>query len=326
VPDLLNVSNLSVTFDTARGSVPAVRDVSLRIAAGEILGLVGESGSGKSAAALAILRILDPSARIGGDVHFNGRNLVTLPENEMRRVRGSGISMIFQEPMTALNPVMKIGDQIAEAVLAHHRLSGRAARAAALDMLKQVAISEPDRRMNQYPHHLSGGMRQRVIIAMALVAPFYAGNPAVLVADEPTTALDVTIQAQILALLKQLRDRLGLAILLITHDLGVVAETADRVAVMYAGRIVESGPVATVFRAPSHPYTRGLLRVAPTLETLRHGRLPVIPGAAPNPGDPLPGCAFEPRCDVRIPACAAGVPDLVQAGADRESRCLLANA
>jgi oligopeptide/dipeptide ABC transporter ATP-binding protein len=314
---------MSVTFDTARGPVPAVHDVSFTLAAGEILGLVGESGSGKSAMALALLRILDLSARIGGEILFHGRNLLALSENEMRQVRGAGISMIFQEPMTALNPVMKIGDQIAEAVVAHHRVTKEEARAAALDMLKQVAIPEPERRMSQYPHHLSGGMRQRVMIAMALVAAVRAGRPAVLVADEPTTALDVTIQAQILALLKQLRDRFGLAILLITHDLGVVAETADRVAVMYAGRIVESGPLATVFRAPAHPYTRGLLRVAPTLDMPRAGRLPVIPGAAPHPGDPLPGCAFEPRCDVRIPACVTGMPDLVQVGAAQQSRCIL---
>jgi oligopeptide/dipeptide ABC transporter ATP-binding protein len=219
---------------------------------------------------------------------------------------------------------MRIGDQIAEALRAHHSLSWREARQAALDMLRQVAIPEPETRMRQYPHHLSGGMRQRVMIAMALVAPARSKRPAVLIADEPTTALDVTIQAQILALLKQLRDRFGLAILLITHDLGVVAETADRVAVMYAGRIVESGPLREVFGAPAHPYTRGLLRVAPSLEGARGGRLPVIPGTAPNPGELLPGCWFEPRCEARVRECVAGVPEFVEVAADRASRCVRA--
>src|ERR1022692_1650366 len=324
VAALLDIRNLSVTFETPRGSVPAVRDVTLSLAEGEILGLVGESGSGKSAASLALLRILDPSARIGGQVFFEGRDLLSLPEEEIRKVRGAGLSMIFQEPMTALNPVMKIGDQIAEALRAHTPMSWREARQGALDMLRQVAIPEPETRMRQYPHHLSGGMRQRVMIAMALVAPAKLKRPAVLIADEPTTALDVTIQAQILALLKQLRDRFGLAILLITHDLAVVAETADRVAVMYAGRIVECGPLREVFAAPAHPYTRGLLRVAPTLEGARGTRLPVIPGSAPNPGDLLPGCWFEPRCEARVKECVAGVPALAEVGQGRGSRCVRA--
>ena len=321
---LLEVRNLSVTFDTARGSVPAVRDVSFALAAGEILGLVGESGSGKSATALALPRILDSNARVTGQVIFAGRDLQPLPESEMRQVRGAGLSMIFQEPMTALNPVMKIGDQIAEAVRAHHAVSGKQAHDDALSMLRQVAIPEPERRMTQYPHHLSGGMRQRVMIAMALAAPARAGRPCVLIADEPTTALDVTIQAEILALLKQLRDRFGLAILLITHDLGVVAETADRVAVMYAGRIVESGPIAKVFSAPAHPYTRGLLRVAPTLDLPRGGRLATIPGAAPHPSALPPGCSFEPRCEARIVPCVAAVPDLTPLESGRDSRCIRA--
>ncbi len=321
---LLEIRNLSVTFATPRGSVAAVRDVTFSLAAGEILGLVGESGSGKSAAALALLRILDPSARIGGEAFFDGRNLLALPESEMRQVRGAGLSMIFQEPMTALNPVMKIGDQVAEALRAHHNISWREARQSALEMLRQVAIPEPEKRMRQYPHHLSGGMRQRVMIAMALVASGRSKRPAVLIADEPTTALDVTIQAQILALLKQLRDRFGLAILLITHDLAVVAETADRVAVMYAGRIVESGPLAAVFGAPAHPYTRGLLRVAPSLEGARGGRLPVIPGSAPHPGELLPGCWFEPRCEARIRECVAGVPAFLEVAQGRGSRCVRA--
>jgi len=321
---LLEVRNLSVTFDTARGSVPAVRDVSFTLTAGEILGLVGESGSGKSAMALALPRILDTNARVEGQVLFEGRDLRPLPENEMRQVRGAGLSMIFQEPMTALNPVMKIGDQIAEAVRAHHSITSRQAHDDALSMLRQVAIPEPERRMTQYPHHLSGGMRQRVMIAMALAAPARAGRPCVLIADEPTTALDVTIQAEILALLKQLRDRFGLAILLITHDLGVVAETADRIAVMYAGRIVETGRIAEVFAASAHPYTRGLLRVAPTLDLPRGGRLATIPGAAPHPNALPPGCSFEPRCDARIAACVDAVPGLALVTDGRESRCIRA--
>ncbi len=319
---LLDVRNLAVTFDTPRGLVPAVRDVAFELKTGEILGLVGESGSGKSATSLALMRILDPTARISGQVIFEGRDLLALPENEMRQVRGAGLSMVFQEPMTALNPVMRIGDQITEALRAHHRISTAEARAAALDMLRSVAISEPEVRMRQYPHHLSGGMRQRVMIAMALAAPVHAKRPAVLIADEPTTALDVTIQAQILDLLKSLRDRFGLAILLITHDLGVVAETADRVAVMYAGRIVECGPLRDVFSSPAHPYTRGLLRIAPTLDGARGGKLPVIPGAAPNPSEKIPGCWFEPRCEARIPACHEGVPELAVVAENRAARCV----
>ncbi len=306
---MLEVRNLCVTF----GVTPAVRGVSFTLAPGEILGIVGESGSGKSATVMALPRILPPSASVSGEALFQGRDLLQLGENEMRRVRGAGIAMIFQEPMSALNPVMTIGRQVAEAVREGHP------QTVALEMLKQVAIPEPERRMKQYPHHLSGGMRQRVMIAMAL-----AGRPSLLIADEPTTALDVTIQAQILALLKELRERLRLAILLITHDLAVAAETADRVAVMYAGRIVETGAIREVLEAPAHPYTRGLLRVAPTLEAARPGRLPAIPGAMPAP-DALPrGCSFEPRCDARIPPCTGAVPDLVPIAPNRAARCIRA--
>jgi oligopeptide/dipeptide ABC transporter ATP-binding protein len=263
------------------------------------------------------LRLLDAGLR--GEILFRGQNLLALPEPEMRRVRGAEISMIFQEPMTALNPVMKVGAQIGEALLAHGKAGRRAARAAALEMLRQVAVPDPERRLDQFPHQLSGGLRQRVMIAMALIC-----GPALLIADEPTTALDVTIQAQILDLLRGLRQRLNLALLLISHDLAVVAEIADTVAVMYAGRIVECGPVAQVLGSPAHPYTRGLLRAAPSLRTPRGQRLPVIPGNVPDLRNLPPGCSFEPRCDIRIAECAAGVPGFTDLPGGRQARCLRA--
>jgi len=309
---LLDVRNLNVAF----GSLRAVQDLSFSIASGEILGLVGESGSGKSSIALALLRLIQPES---GKILFHGRDLLTLSENEMRAVRGAGISMVFQEPMSALNPVMKVGDQIAEALVAHGKGSWKEARKEALEMLRQVAVPDPESRMTQYPHQLSGGLRQRVMIAMALVC-----HPALLVADEPTTALDVTVQAQILALLGDLRQRLGLAILLISHDLGVIAQVADRVAVMYAGRLVESGPADRVFRSPAHPYTRGLLRAAPSLLSQRGGRLATISGSVPDLRALPPGCAFEPRCELRIPECTQAVPPLIEVAAGHQARCLRA--
>jgi peptide/nickel transport system ATP-binding protein len=260
----LQVENLNVTFATQSGEVAAVRDVSFNIPEAGTLGLVGESGSGKSATSLAIIRLLPPQARIKGKISFAGQDLLALPEDSMRKLRGSNISMIFQEPMTALNPVMRVGDQVAEAVAAHHSVSRQEAKRRAVEALREVALPEPDQRANDYPHQLSGGQRQRVMIAMALV-----NHPRLLIADEPTTALDVTIQAQILDLLRDLRERHKLAMLFISHDLGVVSRVADHVAVMYAGEIVEMGPVRQIFSAAQHPYTRGLIHAIPTLKTDR---------------------------------------------------------
>ena len=268
---LLEVENLSVSFATQAGEVAAVRNVSFSIPESGTLGLVGESGSGKSATALALMRLLPPQARISGRIQFDGQALPQLSEDEMRRIRGAGISMIFQEPMTALNPVMRVGDQVAEAVLAHHRIDKRSARRQAIDSLREVAIPDPEVRARDYPHQLSGGQRQRVMIAMALV-----NHPRLLIADEPTTALDVTIQAQILELLGELRRRHQLAVLFISHDLGVISRVADRVAVMLAGEIVELGPVERIFAAAAHPYTRGLIAAIPTLRTDRSRPLATV--------------------------------------------------
>lgn len=261
---LLSVQNLNVRFATQTGEVAAVRDVSFSIGEAGTLGLVGESGSGKSATSLAIMRLLPPQTRVSGSIQFAGQELLSLSAESMRRIRGAGISMVFQEPMTALNPVMRVGDQVAEAVLAHHRLSKHQAWQKAVDSLREVAIPDPERRARDYPHQLSGGQRQRVMIAMALV-----NNPRMLIADEPTTALDVTIQAQILDLLRELRQRHNLAVLFISHDLGVISQVADQVAVMYAGEIVEMGSVGQIFSGASHPYTRGLISAIPTLHTDR---------------------------------------------------------
>lgn len=261
---LLKIENLNVSFPTQSGEVPAVRDLNFDIPESGVLGLVGESGSGKSATALAIMRLLPPQARVSGQIRFANNDLLTLPEQEIRRIRGAGISMIFQEPMTALNPVMRVGNQVAEAILAHHRVSRSEARQRMVEALREVAIPEPEQRARDYPHQLSGGQRQRVMIAMALV-----NHPQLLIADEPTTALDVTIQAQILELLGILREKHRLAMLFISHDLAVVSRVADRVAVMYAGEIVEMGAVAQIFSSPAHSYTRGLIGAIPTLKTER---------------------------------------------------------
>jgi peptide/nickel transport system ATP-binding protein len=268
---LLEVENLNVTFASQSGEVAAVRDVSFGIPESGTLGLVGESGSGKSATALAIMRLLPPQARIAGEIQFDSRNLLGLNDEEMRRIRGAGVSMIFQEPMTALNPVMRVGDQVAEAVLAHHRADRRSAWRQAVDALREVAIPDPETRGRDYPHQLSGGQRQRVMIAMALV-----NHPRLLIADEPTTALDVTIQAQILDLLRELRARHQLAVLFISHDLGVISRVADHVAVMLAGEVVEMGPVERIFAAAAHPYTRGLINAIPTLKTDRSRPLATV--------------------------------------------------
>jgi peptide/nickel transport system ATP-binding protein len=347
VPPLLDVRNLNIEFPTTalragqpRAAVPtqtvptqavltqtlpAVRDLSFSIAPGEVLGLVGESGSGKSITSLAIMRLLPPQARVSGEILFaeNGstRNLLTLPREEMRLLRGSRIGMIFQEPMTALNPVMRVGDQIAEAVLAHGTRSKSEAARLAVQALTDVAIPEPDRRARDYPHQLSGGMRQRVMIAMAIV-----NRPQLLIADEPTTALDVTIQAQILELLAELRTKFGLAMLFISHDLAVVSQVADRVAVMYAGNLVELGAKREIFQAPAHPYTRGLLHAVPDLKTERGRPLGTIEGTVPPLYAMPPGCAFEPRCGFRVPECTRALPALVEVAEGHWARCPVVNA
>ncbi|WP_338147840.1 ABC transporter ATP-binding protein [Neoroseomonas terrae] len=303
---LLDVRGLTTAFMTGRGEVNAIEDVSFSLKEGEILGIVGESGSGKSVTALTIMDLLPkPPARIAaGDVHFNGQRLTGLNDRAMQAIRGPGISMIFQEPMTSLNPVFSIGDQIMETIAAHERLSKSDLRKRAIDMLDKVGIPSASRRLDDYPHQMSGGQRQRVMIAMAL-----ACNPKLLIADEPTTALDVTIQAQILDLLMDLRDEYGMAIMIITHNMGVIAETADRVLVMYAGRVIEEAPVATIFDHPMHPYTRGLLECVPSL-TEDRPRLVAIPGTLPEPARRPPGCRFSPRCTYAVASCSAAIPPL----------------
>src|ERR1700744_5709294 len=296
---LLSVSNLTTAFGTARGEIRAIEDVSFSLNEGEILGIVGESGSGKSVTALTIMGLLpQPPARVAaGEVRFAGEVLTTLSDKRMQRIRGPGIAMVFQEPMTSLNPVFTIGEQVMETIRAHERLSQRALYARALEMLEKVGIPSAARRVGDYPHSLSGGQGRRVILAIAL-----ACRPRLLIADEPTTALDVTIQAQILDLMMDLRDEFGMAIIIITHNMGVVAETADRVLVMYAGRIVEEAPVARLFDHPLHPYTRGLLECVPSLDQDRP-TLKDIRGTLRDPGRRPRGCRFAPRCPHAIPAC-----------------------
>ena len=411
---LLDVRNLNIEFATAQGPVTAVRDVSFHIGAGEVLGLVGESGSGKSVSAMAILRLLPPQARVRGTIEFRGEDLLTVPEPELRRIRGAGISMIFQEPMTALNPVMRVGDQVAEAVLAHAGISGgkegkqiprwlkpprddkntnqgrsnlqldlvipvstphpgssarddkniaaddEPAKAAplqsasdpaglglrsfndglpgkasstdiapkpssttkaeawrrAVEALRTVGIADAERRARDYPHQLSGGQRQRVMIAMAVV-----NRPSLLIADEPTTALDVTIQAQVLDLLAELRQKFSLAMLFISHDLAVVSQVSQRIGVMYAGSLVEMGSATAVFQHAVHPYTRGLLHSVPTLLSDRDKPLETIEGTVPAVVAPPPGCAFEPRCGWRVGSCSAALPPLVEVAAGHFARC-----
>ncbi len=303
---LLELRGLTTAFMTKRGKVNAIEDVSFSLREGEILGIVGESGSGKSVTALTIMGLLPvPPAHVAaGEVIFAGRRLTGLSDRQMQAIRGPGISMIFQEPMTSLNPVFSIGDQVMEAIRAHQRLPPAALRERAIGMLDKVGIPSAARRLDDYPHQMSGGQRQRVMIAMAL-----ACRPKLLIADEPTTALDVTIQAQILDLLMDLRDEFGMAVIVITHNMGVIAETADRVLVMYAGRIVEEAPVAGVFDHPLHPYTRGLLECIPSL-TGDRARLVAIPGTLPEPARRPPGCHFRPRCRHALPGCAAAAPIL----------------
>ena len=303
---LLSVRNLTTAFATARGEITAIEDVSFDLGAGEVVGIVGESGSGKSVTALTIMGLLpSPPARIvGGTVLFDGTNLTRLSNSAMRRIRGAGISMVFQEPMTSLNPVFTVGEQIMETIRAHERLPARVLADRAVSLLDKVGIPSAARRMGDYPHQLSGGQRQRVMLAIALSC-----RPRLLIADEPTTALDVTIQAQILDLMLRLRDELGMGIIVITHNMGVIAETADRVLVMYAGRIVEQAPVENLFDRPLHPYTRGLLECVPSLDTDRE-RLIAIPGTLPDPGRRPQGCRFSPRCRFAIPDCNTATPPL----------------
>jgi oligopeptide/dipeptide ABC transporter ATP-binding protein len=314
---LLAVEHLTAVFDLPDGPVPAVDDVSFEIQAGETLGLVGESGSGKSITALSILRLLHPPGRVaGGRLFFKGQDLLRLDEPGMRAVRGAEIGLIFQEPAAALNPVLSVGAHIAEALLVHGRASGRQAWSRAIELLEAVRIPNPSARARDYPHQLSGGMRQRVLIAVAL-----ACRPSLLIADEPTTALDVTIQAEILDLLREMHAAYGLATLLITHDLGVVAQAADRVAVMYAGRIVESGTVRAILEEPRHPYTRALLAAVPRGEP--GSRLRAIEGSVPMLGAVPNGCAFNPRCPDRIDRCTTESPAECTAGPDHTVRCHL---
>jgi oligopeptide/dipeptide ABC transporter ATP-binding protein len=322
---LLEVRSLSTSFFTEEGVIRAVENVSFEIHPGEILSLVGESGCGKSVTGLSILKLIPtpPGRIVGGEVLFEGKNLIRLEEKEMEKVRGNEIAMVFQEPMTSLNPVFTIGDQIMEAIFFHQSGSTRAgrvdkteARRRAIQMLSRVKIPSPESSIDAYPHQLSGGMRQRAMIAMALSC-----QPKLLIADEPTTALDVTIQAQILHLLKQIQREMGMAVMLITHDLGVVSEIADRVAVMYAGRMVEYGPIQALFSQMRHPYTRGLLDSIPQLEE-RRSRLNAVPGQVPNPTDLPAGCKFHPRCYLMIEECKREEPPLFRVNGDHFSRCI----
>lgn len=314
---LLSVRNLRTYFYTEDGIVKAVDGVDFDVYEGETLGIVGESGSGKSVTSLSIMRLLDPKGKIeeGSEIIFNGKNLLSLSEDEMRKIRGNEIAMIFQEPMVALNPVFTIGEQIMEAILLHQDVDRKTARHMAIEMLKKVGIPEPEKRVDEYPHELSGGMRQRAMIAMALSC-----RPKLLIADEPTTALDVTIQAQILELMKELQKEYGMAIILITHDVGVIAENADRVVVMYGGKVMESADVYTVFKKPKHPYTWGLLNAIPRLD-IEQERLYSIPGMVPDPLHFPPGCRFSNRCEFKENRCEIEMPDLVQVEPGHMVRC-----
>jgi oligopeptide/dipeptide ABC transporter ATP-binding protein len=326
---LLQLRHLRTHFSTDAGVVKAVEDVSFALNAGETLAVVGESGSGKSVTSLSIMGLIpNPPGRIvGGEILFRTRegpvvDLAKLPVKALRKLRGRDIAMIFQEPMTSLNPVFTVGDQIAEAAALHLDMNRADAMKRALEMLELVEIPAAKQRVNEYPHQMSGGMRQRVMIALALSC-----NPSLLIADEPTTALDVTIQAQILALLDKLRREIGMGVLFITHNLGVVAEIADRVVVMYSGRVVEEGDVRQLFKRPRHPYTRGLLECLPRRaldddSAMAKRRLNAIPGQVASPLDPLPGCAFAPRCALVLPECSAAMPPLAELPASQRSRCI----
>ncbi|MCR4403616.1 MAG: ABC transporter ATP-binding protein [Firmicutes bacterium] len=314
---LLEVRDLKTYFYTEDGVVPAVDGVSFSVEKGETIGIVGESGCGKSVTSLSVMRLIPnpPGKIIDGEIIFEGENILEKTEAEMRHIRGNEISMIFQEPMTSLNPVFTIGDQIMEAIMLHQKVGKREARAKTIEMLKLVGIPSAEKRVDEYPHQMSGGMRQRVMIAMALSC-----NPRLLIADEPTTALDVTIQAQILDLMLKLKQDLGTAIMLITHDLGVIAETVNKVVVMYAGKIVESADVVRIFKEPEHPYTLGLLGSIPKVNEDRE-RLQVIEGVVPNPFSMPPGCRFHPRCSFARDICKEEEPELVDVEDGHQVRC-----
>ena len=316
---LLRVEGLRVSFGSYAGTVQAVRGVSFELRRGETLAIVGESGSGKTIAAKSIMGLLPDNARFeGGEAEFEGRNLLSLPEKELRKIRGKKMAMVFQDPMTSLDPTMKVGPQIMESLKKHLGLKGKQARERALELLKLVGIPNPEARLRQYPHQFSGGMRQRVVIAIAL-----ACDPEVLIADEPTTALDVTIQAQIMDLLKELQDRLGMSIILITHDLGVVANAAHRVAVMYSGKVVESGTVREIFYEPKHPYTWGLISSIPLPTASRNEELIPIPGTPPDPLSPPEGCPFAARCPHTMKVCVPEMPDYTEFSREHRAACWL---
>jgi oligopeptide/dipeptide ABC transporter ATP-binding protein len=314
---LVSIDDLTVQFRTDRGWLTAVEGVSFDIGDGDCVGVVGESGSGKSVTALSMLRLhARRTARFaGGSVRYDGRDLLRIPESDLRRIRGRDIAMVFQDPMSSLNPVLTICDQISESLRLHQNMSRADARRRAVELLDLVRIADAGRRVDEYPHRLSGGMRQRVMIAIAI-----ACRPRLLIADEPTTALDVTIQAQILELLRDLRARLGMAVMLISHDLGVIAEFAKRVIVMYAGRVVEDAPVDVLFRHPLHPYTEGLMASVPAIEG-EMARLYSIPDRIPDPDEAVAGCRFGPRCGYAEPVCRAAMPDLVAVDGDHRVRC-----
>jgi peptide/nickel transport system ATP-binding protein len=318
---ILEVQGLRVEFPTRKGTLTALDDVSFSIAPGEVLGVVGESGAGKSITGMAVIRLLEPPGRItAGEVRLEGRRIDNLPPEEMRKLRGRRIGVVFQDPLTSLNPLYTIGRQLEETILTHLPMNKAQARARALDLLREVGITAPEARFAHYPHQFSGGMRQRVVIALALAA-----EPKLIIADEPTTALDVSIQAQIITLLQRLAREHGAAVMLITHDMGVIAETAHRVAVMYAGRVVEIGAVRDVIHSPQHPYTVGLMGSIPKVGS-RKGKLVQIDGAMPRLNAIPPGCAFNPRCPRRFDRCVAERPDLMSAGPSRAACWLHAAA
>ncbi|WP_237153903.1 ABC transporter ATP-binding protein [Oryzibacter oryziterrae] len=313
---LLDVDGLTTSFFTRRGEVKSVRGVSFRVAAGETLGIVGESGSGKSVTCMSILRLLKTGGKVvSGRALFEGRDLLALDEDEMSDLRGNAIGMIFQDPMTSLNPTLTVGEQVIETIIRHRPVSRAAARQRAIELFDMVRIPSPEARLRAYPHEFSGGMRQRVMIAIAL-----ACEPKLLIADEPTTALDVTIQRQILVLLKELQAKLGMAIILITHDLGIIVEFTDRMLVMYGGQVMEEGLVTAVFRQPAHPYTRGLIAAIPNIADDNGQRLRPIPGSPPDMHDPPPGCPFAPRCPEAMLQCRVPAP-MIQAAIGQSSRC-----